>query len=144
MILPEHRIFSRLFKCALYTYSGRRGKKWSWSGSIRDGGSLSPDRLECQSPKHQCAGCPRPVPFRRRRQARSGHRNRLPHSPSGRGAQPVTNYDQEYIQKTGYQTVTDVLKDLPAAVRNFLPAVTAVISFSPGSASIGLQGFPPN
>ena len=62
----------------------------------------------------------------------------------GEGPQPVTNYDQEYIQKTGYQTVTDVLQNLPAAVGNFLPAVTAGISFSPGSASIGLKGLPPN
>jgi hypothetical protein len=30
----------------------------------------------------------------------------------GEGPQPVTTYDQSYIQKTGYQNVTDVLQNL--------------------------------
>jgi len=62
----------------------------------------------------------------------------------GEGPQPVSNYDQNYIAKTGEQTVSDVLQNLPAAVGNFLPAVTTGFSFSPGSSSIGLKGLPPN
>lgn len=59
---------------------------------------------------------------------RCGHR--LP-APSGRrGPQPVTTYDQSYIQKTGYQNVTDVLQNLPIATGNFNPGVlTWVIRF---------------
>jgi iron complex outermembrane receptor protein len=62
----------------------------------------------------------------------------------GDGPQPVTSYDRDYIQKLGYQTVTDVLQNLPSAVGNFGPNTTAGFSFSPGSASIGLKGLPPN
>jgi len=62
----------------------------------------------------------------------------------GDGPQPVTSYDRDYIQKTGYQTVTDVLQTLPTAVGNFGPNTTTGFSFSPGSASIGLKGLPPN
>jgi len=62
----------------------------------------------------------------------------------GDGPQPVTTYDQDYIQKTGYQTATDVLQALPGAVGNFGPNTTTGFSFSPGSASVGLKGLPPN
>lgn len=62
----------------------------------------------------------------------------------GEGPQPVTSYDREYIDKTGYQTVTDVLQNLPSAVGNFNPNTTTGFSFSPGAASIGLKGLPPN
>jgi len=62
----------------------------------------------------------------------------------GEGPQPVTSYDQNYIGKTGYQTVTDVIQNLPAAVGNFAPSTTTGFSFSPASASIGLKGLPPN
>lgn len=62
----------------------------------------------------------------------------------GDGPQPVTTYDRDYIQKTGYQTVTDVLQNLASAVGNFGPTTTTGFSFSPGSASIGLKGLPPN
>jgi iron complex outermembrane recepter protein len=62
----------------------------------------------------------------------------------GDGPQPVTSYDRDYIQKTGYQTVTDVLQDLPSAIGNSGPKTTAGFSFSPGSASIGLKALPPN
>jgi hypothetical protein len=62
----------------------------------------------------------------------------------GEGPQPVANYDRNYIDKTGSQTVNDVLQNLPAAVGNFLPAVTTGFSFSPGSSSVGLKGLPPN
>jgi len=61
----------------------------------------------------------------------------------GEGTQPVANYDRNYIDKTGSQTVSDVLQNLPAAVGNFLPAVTTGFSFSPGSSSVGLKGLPP-
>jgi iron complex outermembrane recepter protein len=62
----------------------------------------------------------------------------------GDGPQPIVNYDQNYIQKTGYQNVTDVLQNLPAATGNFNPGVTTGFGFSPGGASISLKGLPPN
>ncbi len=62
----------------------------------------------------------------------------------GVGPQPVTTYDQSYIQKTGYQNVTDVLQNLPIATGNFNPGVTTGFSFSPASASIALKDLPPN
>jgi len=63
---------------------------------------------------------------------------------AGEGPQPVLNYDRDYIEKTGYQTVSDVLQNLPSAIGNFAPNVTTGISFSPGSASVALKGLPPN
>lgn len=62
----------------------------------------------------------------------------------GEGPQPVTTYDRNYIDKTGDQTVSDVLQNLPAAVGNWEPGVTTGFGFSPGSAAIGLKGLPPN
>jgi iron complex outermembrane recepter protein len=62
----------------------------------------------------------------------------------GEGPNPVTTYDQSYIQKTGYQNVSDVLQNLPAATGNFNPGVTTGFGFSPGGASIALKGLPPN
>ena len=62
----------------------------------------------------------------------------------GVGPQPVTSYDQSYIQKTGYQNVTDVLQNLPIATGNFNPGVTPGFSFSPASASIALKDLLPN
>jgi iron complex outermembrane receptor protein len=62
----------------------------------------------------------------------------------GEGPQPVTSYDQTYIQNTGYQNVTDVLQNLPGATGNFNPGVTTGFGFSPGGASIALKGLPPN
>ena len=63
---------------------------------------------------------------------------------AGEGPQPVTNYDRSYFEKTASQTTSDILQNLPAAVGNFAPATTTGFSFSPGSASIGLKGLPPN
>src|ERR1700756_3997485 len=63
---------------------------------------------------------------------------------AGEGPQPVTTYDQTYIQNTGYQSVADVLQNLPAAAGNFNPGVTTGFGFSPGGASIALKGLPPN
>jgi iron complex outermembrane recepter protein len=65
----------------------------------------------------------------------------LPHV--GDGPQPVTNYNQDYISKSGYQTTTDVLQTLPGAEGNFNPGATTGFGFSPGSASISLKGLPP-
>jgi iron complex outermembrane recepter protein len=62
----------------------------------------------------------------------------------GVGPQPVTTYDQSYIQKTGYQNVADVLQNLPIATGNFNPGVTTGFSFAPASASIALKDLPPN
>src|SRR5579859_5076799 len=39
----------------------------------------------------------------------------------GDGPQPVTSYTQDYIQKTGSQSVADVLQNLPGAVNNWSP-----------------------
>ena len=65
----------------------------------------------------------------------------LPHV--GDGPQPVTSYDQNYISKTGYQSTTDILQNLPGATGNWNPGVTTGFGFSPGSASIALKGLPP-
>jgi iron complex outermembrane recepter protein len=62
----------------------------------------------------------------------------------GEGPQPVISFDKDYISKTGQQTVTDVLQNLPASVGNFNPNVTTGFGFSPGAASIGLKGLPPS
>jgi iron complex outermembrane recepter protein len=62
----------------------------------------------------------------------------------GEGPQPVSTFDQDYIQKTGYQNVTDVLQSLPQAAANFNPGVTTGFGFSPAGASIALKGLPPN
>src|SRR6516225_5909464 len=62
----------------------------------------------------------------------------------GEGPQPVISYDKDYIAKTGQQTFSDVLQNLPASVGNFNPNVTTGFGFSPGAASIGLKGLPPN
>ncbi len=65
----------------------------------------------------------------------------LPHV--GDGPQPVTSYDQNYMSKTGYQSTTDILQNLPGAAGNWNPGVTTGFGFSPGSASIALKGLPP-
>jgi iron complex outermembrane receptor protein len=62
----------------------------------------------------------------------------------GDGPQPVVTLDRNYIEKTGYQTVTDVLQNLPSAISNFAPTTTSGFSFSPGSASVRLKGLPEN
>jgi iron complex outermembrane recepter protein len=62
----------------------------------------------------------------------------------GVGPQPVTTYDQSYIQKTGYQNVTDVLQSLPIATGNFNPGVTTGFGFAPAAASIALKDLGPN
>jgi iron complex outermembrane recepter protein len=62
----------------------------------------------------------------------------------GEGPQPVSTFDQQYIEKTGYQNIADVLQTLPAATANFNPGVTTGFGFSPGGASIALKGLPPN
>ena len=62
----------------------------------------------------------------------------------GDGPQPVVSYDRDYIQKSGNQTVTDVILNLPSAVGNFAPNTTSGFGFSPGAASVSLKGLPPN
>jgi outer membrane receptor for ferrienterochelin and colicin len=62
----------------------------------------------------------------------------------GDGPQPITSYGRDYIDKTGSQTVADVLQNLPGAVNNWSPSYTAGFGFSPGSASVALKGLPPN
>ncbi|HXL25506.1 MAG TPA: TonB-dependent receptor plug domain-containing protein, partial [Chthoniobacterales bacterium] len=62
----------------------------------------------------------------------------------GDGPQPVVTYDRDYIEKTGNQTVTDVIQNLPSAVGNFAPNTTTGFSFAPASASVSLKGLPPN
>ena len=60
----------------------------------------------------------------------------------GDGPQPVTSYGQDYIDKTGSQTIADVLQNLPGAVNNWSPSYTSGFGFSPGSASVALKGLP--
>jgi hypothetical protein len=47
----------------------------------------------------------------------------------GDGPQPVTTYGQDYIDKTGSQTVADVLQNLPGAVNNWSPVTPADSAF---------------
>src|ERR1700739_3606278 len=47
----------------------------------------------------------------------------------GEGPQSVTTIDQTAIQKTGYQTITDVLQSLPQATGNFNPWGTTGFGF---------------
>jgi iron complex outermembrane receptor protein len=56
------------------------------------------------------------------------------------GPQPVVSYDRDYIQKSGNQTVTDVILNLPSAVGNFATNTTSGFGFSPGAASVSLKG----
>jgi hypothetical protein len=60
----------------------------------------------------------------------------------GDGPQPVISLDRNYIEKTGSQTVTEVIQNLPSAVGNFAPNTTTGFSFSPASASVRLKGLP--
>jgi iron complex outermembrane recepter protein len=62
----------------------------------------------------------------------------------GEGPQSVTTVNTDMIQKTGYQSITDVLQALPQATGNFNPGVTTGFGFSPAGASISLKGLPPN
>src|ERR1700730_1035568 len=62
----------------------------------------------------------------------------------GDGPQPVVTYGRDYIEKTGNQTVTDVIQNLPSAVGNFAPNTTTGFSFAPAAASVSLKGLPPN
>jgi iron complex outermembrane recepter protein len=62
----------------------------------------------------------------------------------GDGPQPVVSYDRDFIEKSGYQTVTDVIQSLPSAVGNFGPATATGFSGSPGSSSVRLKGLPEN
>jgi iron complex outermembrane receptor protein len=62
----------------------------------------------------------------------------------GEGPQSVTTVDQAAMQKTGYQTITDILQALPQVTGNFNPGNTTGFGFSPGGASIALKGLPPN
>jgi iron complex outermembrane recepter protein len=66
----------------------------------------------------------------------------IPHV--GDGPQPVVSYDRDYIQRSGNQTVSDVLTNLPSAVGNFTPTTTSGFGFSPGATSISLKGLSPN
>src|SRR6267143_779441 len=61
----------------------------------------------------------------------------------GDGPQPVVSYDRDYIEKSGNQTVTDVIQNLPSAEGNFAPNTTTGFGFSPGAASVSLKGLPP-
>jgi iron complex outermembrane receptor protein len=62
----------------------------------------------------------------------------------GDGPQPVTTLTQDYIDKSGTQSTSDLLMKLPSAVGNFSPTTTSGFGFSPGAASISLKGLPPN
>ncbi len=62
----------------------------------------------------------------------------------GDGPQPVVSYNRDFIEKSGNQTVTDVIQSLPSAVGNFGPATATGFSGSPGSASVRLKGLPEN
>jgi iron complex outermembrane recepter protein len=58
----------------------------------------------------------------------------------GEGPQPVVTYDQEYVQKQAYQTVTDVLRAIPINNAALATYTNAGISSSPASAAVNLRG----
>ncbi|MGA8480180.1 MAG: TonB-dependent receptor [Chthoniobacterales bacterium] len=58
----------------------------------------------------------------------------------GDGTQPVHTLTQDFIQKQGDQTVSDVLQRLPQNVGAFTPIVNAGASFSPGASEVNLYG----
>jgi iron complex outermembrane receptor protein len=62
----------------------------------------------------------------------------------GDGPQPVLTLDQDYIQKQGYQTVNDVLNNLPSGTSQQNALTFAGNSNSPASSVFGLRGLPAN
>ena len=58
----------------------------------------------------------------------------------GQGPQPVVTYDQDYIQKQAYQTVTDVLRSIPINNASLSTYTNAAINSSPASAAVNLRG----
>jgi iron complex outermembrane receptor protein len=58
----------------------------------------------------------------------------------GEGPQPVVSYDQEYVQKQAYQTVTDVLRGIPYNNAALSTYTNAAINSSPASAAVNLRG----
>jgi iron complex outermembrane receptor protein len=62
----------------------------------------------------------------------------------GEGPQPVVSYDQDYIQKQGNQTVSEVLRALPFNVSSLSPLTFSGINSSPASAAVNLRGLGAN
>src|SRR5467141_1850948 len=58
----------------------------------------------------------------------------------GEGPQPVVTYDQDYVQKQAYQTVTDVLRGIPYNNSSLSTYTNAGINSSPASAAVNLRG----
>src|SRR3979411_2190476 len=58
----------------------------------------------------------------------------------GEGPQPVVTYDQDYVQKQGNQTVSEVLRALPFNVSSLSPLTFSGINSSPASAGVNLRG----
>ncbi|HET9378287.1 MAG TPA: TonB-dependent receptor [Chthoniobacterales bacterium] len=58
----------------------------------------------------------------------------------GDGPQPVVTYDQEYVQKQAYQSVTDVLRSIPLNNAALATFTNAGINSSPASAAVNLRG----
>jgi len=58
----------------------------------------------------------------------------------GEGPQPVVSYDQDYVQKQAYQTVTDVLRGIPYNNSSLSTYTNAGINSSPASAAVNLRG----
>jgi iron complex outermembrane receptor protein len=58
----------------------------------------------------------------------------------GEGPQPVVSYDQDYVQRQAYQTVTDVLRGIPLNNAALSTYTNAGINSSPASAAVNLRG----
>src|ERR1700745_2564437 len=58
----------------------------------------------------------------------------------GEGPQPVVTYDQDYVQKQAYQTVSDVLRGIPINNASVSTYTNAGINSSPASAAVNLRG----
>src|SRR5260370_16892648 len=58
----------------------------------------------------------------------------------GDGTQPVHTINQDFIQRQGDQTVSDVIQRLPQNIGSFTPVVNPGNTFSPGGSSVSLYG----
>jgi outer membrane receptor protein involved in Fe transport len=58
----------------------------------------------------------------------------------GGGPQPVVTYDQDYYQKQGNQTVSEVLRALPFNNSSLSPLTNSGINSSPASSAVNLRG----
>jgi iron complex outermembrane receptor protein len=60
------------------------------------------------------------------------------------GPEPVDIITRDYIEQSGERTTEELLRDLPVANANGVPASNGATGFAPGASSISLRGFDPS